>query len=237
MAAAIVPAYARRFGHPPDRETAELLLALLMLENARGAAIIEHNWGNVSVAAGPGVDYWRPPWFDLEKIEAMPDNVSTDGFGQGHTNDKKKRYLELHQLMLEHKAPSAFRAFRDDETGIASWLASVKPAMYDAAATGDPERFAFAYWSSGYCPDEACKKSGPSFRALQHEIRSAQFFAALEPSKKKMMPPFLAARQRAHAPKAGLPGLWFWAWGQLLQRRTCSRVVDHDAQSLAGEIT
>jgi hypothetical protein len=230
MAAAVPAAYARRFGQQPDRETAELLLALLFIENDHGRAVIEHNWGNLSVTAGPTVDYWRPPWFDLEKVEAMPDNVSADGFGQGKTNDKKKRYLELHQRMLDGKAPSAFRAFPDDETGIAAWLGAVKPSMYDAAATGDPARFANAYWSSGYCPDEACKNSAPSFAALQKEIRSAGYFAALEPAKKKQGCPEVHAPGRPARPEARA-GLWFWAWGQLLRRRTRSHVRDAGAVS------
>lgn len=188
MAAAVVPAYAQRFGRPPDRETAELLLALLFLENDHGRAVIEHNWGNISAFAGPSVDYYRPPWFDLEKVEAMPDNVAGGGFGAEVTNDKKARYLRLHTQMLAGTVPSAFRAFRDDQSGIVSWLANVKPSMYDAAATGDPKQFAFAYWRSGYCPDEACKNSAPTYAALQAEIRRAGYFAKLEPSKKKADP-------------------------------------------------
>jgi len=31
-------------------------------------------------------------------------------------------------------------------------------------------------------------------------------------------------------------GLWFWAWGQLLRRRTHSRALNHDVQPLSGEI-
>lgn len=174
MAAAVPAAYAQRFGQAPDRETAELLLALLFLENDHGRAVIQHNWGNISVFAGPNVDYWRPPWFDLADIEARPDE-----------DPRKARYLALHQQMLDHKAPSAFRAFGDDQAGIVVWLANVKPSMYAAAATGDPMAFANAYWSSGYCPDQACKDSGPTFRKLQAEIRNANYFGALEPSKKK----------------------------------------------------
>lgn len=175
MADAVPAAYAQRFGQAPDRETAELLLALLFLENDHGRAVIQHNWGNISVFAGPNVDYWRPPWFDLDDIEARPDE-----------DPRKARYLALHQQMLDHKAPSAFRAFVDDQAGIVVWLANVKPSMYAAASTGDPMAFANAYWSSGYCPDQACKDSGPTFRKLQAEIRNAGYFAALEPSKKKV---------------------------------------------------
>jgi hypothetical protein len=174
MAAAVPAAYAVRFGQAPDRETAELLLALLFIENDHGRAVIQHNWGNISVFVGPNVDYWRPPWFDLESVEARPD-----------TDPQKARYLELHQQMLEHRAPSAFAAFEDDQAGIVSWLAHVRPTMYDAAATGDPMQFAHAYWASGYCPDQACKDSGPTFEKLQAEIRNAGYFAELEPSKKK----------------------------------------------------
>lgn len=177
MAAAVPLAYARRFGEAPDRETAELLLALLFLENDHGRAVIQHNWGNISVFAGPNVDYWRPPWFDLEEVQARPDS-----------DPKKARYLFVHQQMLEHKAPSAFRAFLDDEAGIVVWLANVKPSMYDAASTGDPMAFAHAYWASGYCRDQACKDSGPTFTKLQQEIRNAGYFAELEPSKKKVAP-------------------------------------------------
>jgi hypothetical protein len=184
-AAALVPAFAARFGRPIDRETAELLLALLFIENDHGRAIIEHNWGNISTFVKDGVDYWRPPWFDLEKIEAMPDNLPADGFGQGRTNDKKQRYLALHQRMLEHKVPSAFLAFPDHATGIRVWLANVKPSMYEAAETGDPMAFAHAYWASGYCPDQACKDSGPTYRSLQASIRAKGFFAGLEPAKKE----------------------------------------------------
>jgi|GEM_PF-4280711 len=235
MATALVEAYARKFGQQPDRETAELLLALLLLEHDHGRAVIEHNWGNVSVTAGPDVDYWRPPWFDLEAVNAMPDNVPGGGFGAEVTNDKKARYLRLHADMLAGKAPSAFRAFPDDVSGLASFLKTVKPSMYDAAATGDPAQFAAAYWSSGYCPDQACKDSAPSFRALQKEIQTAGYFSALAPAKKKMV--FRAGQPSAAPPKpAALPGLWFWAWGQLLRRHTRSRAADHVAPTLSGEI-
>lgn len=172
MALALVPAYTARFGVAPDRETAELLLALLFLENANGQAVIEHNWGNISVFAADNVDYWRPPWFDIEKISALPEG------------EKKSRYLNLHARMVAHQVPSAFRAFPDDATGIRVWLANVKPSMYEAAATGDPMAFAHAYWASGYCPDQACKESGPTYRKLQDEIRKAGYFSGLAPAKK-----------------------------------------------------
>lgn len=174
MAAALVPAFAAAFGRPIDRETAELLLALLFIENDHGRAVIEHNWGNISTFVKDGVDYWRPPWFDLDAVNARPD-----------TDPKKARYLALHQQMVDHKAPSAFLAFPDDAHGIMVWLHNVKPSMYDAAKTGDPMAFADAYWASGYCPDDACRDSGPTYRSLQSSIRAAGYFAGLASSGKQ----------------------------------------------------
>lgn len=165
----IVAAYVVKFGHPPTREEAELLTALVFLENAHGAAVIQHNWGNVSTFVKPTVDYWRPPWFDLDKVNALPDGP------------KKNHLLFEHAEMVAHRAPSAFLAFDSHEQGLRSWLANVKPSMYEAARQGDPMGFAHAYWSSGYCPDDACKNSGPTFARLQADIRNAGYFAALTP--------------------------------------------------------
>jgi hypothetical protein len=176
LARQIVSAYLVHFGHPPDRETAELLLALVDIENAHGNAIIQHNWGNISCFASDAVDYWRPPWFDLDKVNALPDGPN------------KTHLLAVHQQMVDHKAPSAFRALPDHDAGARVFLSNVKPSMYAAASTGDPMAFANAYWSSGYCPDQACKDSGPTFRSLQTAIRAKGYFSELEPSDAAAVP-------------------------------------------------
>ncbi|HXJ69883.1 MAG TPA: CHAP domain-containing protein [Verrucomicrobiae bacterium] len=192
LARELVAGYTSHFGTPPDRETAELLLALVDIENAHGQAIIQHNWGNISTHASDAVDYWRPPWFDLDKVNAMPDDSGpSTGFGAETAANKKERYLRLHAAMVAGKVPSAFLAFPDHETGARVFLSNVKPSMYDAATTGDPMAFAQAYFESGYCPDQACKDSGPTFKSLQGTIRSKGYFSALAPSKKKVAQPLL----------------------------------------------
>lgn len=170
----VPPGVFARFGALPDRETAELLTALVWLENARGNAIIQYNWGNISCNASAAIDFWRPPWFDLEAVNALPD-----------TDKNKARYLDLNARMKAHTVPNAFRAFGSHEQGIHFWLASVKPSMYAAAATGDPFAFASAYFTSGYCPDQSCKDSGPTFAKLQAEIRAKGYFNNLASSSKK----------------------------------------------------
>lgn len=174
LAQQIVTAFTSHFGAPPDRETAELLLALVDIENAHGSAIIQFNWGNISTFAKDSVDYWRPPWFDLDKVNALPDGAS------------KTHLLAVHQQMVDNKAPSAFLALPSHLDGARVFLSNVKPSMYDAASTGDPMAFASAYFSSGYCPDQACKDSGPTFASLQKTIRAAGYFNSLAPSKKKV---------------------------------------------------
>lgn len=176
LAQQIVSGYASKFGQPPDRETAELLLALIDLENAHGQSIIQFNWGNVSTFVKDSVDYWRPPWFDLDAVNALPDSAN------------KTHLIFEHGEMIANRAPSAFLALPSHADGVRVFLANVKPSMYDAASSGDPLAFANAYWSSGYCPDEACKNSGPTFQKLQASIRAAGYFNSLAPAKKKAAP-------------------------------------------------
>jgi hypothetical protein len=197
----LVSGYVAHFGVPPDRETAELLLALVDIENAHGAAIIQHNWGNISTFVSDAVNYWRPPWFDLEAVQALDDS-----------DPKKAHLLFEHQQMVDHKAPSAFLAFDTHAAGIASWLHNVKPSMYAAASSGDPMAFAKAYWSSGYCPDEACKNSGPTFQKLQAAIRAKGYFAGLAPAAKKKLSAGEAATLLPRLPRPGSPS---GSFGQL----------------------
>jgi hypothetical protein len=193
LAQQIVSAYQTHFGHAPDRETAELLLALIDIENAHGNSIIQFNWGNISTFVKDSIDYWRPPWFDLDAVNALPDGPN------------KSHLLFEHAEMAAHRAPVAFLAFNDHDTGARVFLSNVKPSMYDAAATGDPMAFALAYWSSGYCPDEACKNSGPTFQKLQASIRAAGYFNALAPAKKKAVSPPVTSPAQAAEPLPSSP--------------------------------
>lgn len=165
LAAKMLTAYQDRKNEQPDRRRAELLLALLFIENAGGQAIIQHNWGNVSTRASDAVDYWRPPWFDVDAID--------------DADPKKPHLVELHNRMLANKAPSAFLALPSHEVGAHRWLGAVPASMLDAASSGDPFAFANAYFTSRYCPDPECRDSGPSFKRLQAEIRDAGYFEHL----------------------------------------------------------
>ncbi len=214
MAALFVPAYVERFGVEPDRDRAELLLALAFNENANGSAIIDFNWGNVSVTPSDAVDYWRPPWFDLAGVEALEDGA------------KKARLLDVHQRMVDGKAPSAFLALPSHAAGLQRWLGELarRPSVLEAASSGDAEAFARQIFETRYCPDPECRDAGPSYGKLRDEIRAAGYFAGL---KKKSAPP--------EAVPVGL-ALSFWCWGLLLRRRT-SGIADAGAGAslLSGE--
>jgi len=169
-AARFVPAYRAVFGANPDRNRAEMLLALAWLENANGQAFIQFNWGNLSVRPSDAVLFWRPPWFDLAEVEALPEG------------SKKARLLDVHARMVAGKAPQAFRAYRSHEEGLAAWLRLLKdrPSILAAATSGDPVAFAHAIYSTKYCPDQECRDAGPSYGRLRDQIRKAGYFAALD---------------------------------------------------------
>lgn len=201
-AARFLATYRALFGELPDQQRAELLLALVWLENANGSSLIQGNWGNLATKAREDVSFWRPPWFDLEKVEALADGA------------KKTRLLDLHDRMLRGQAPEAFRAFPDQDAGARAWLSLLRtPGMQqvlDAASSGDAVAFAHAIFASRYCPDPECRDAGPSYARLRDQIRAAGYFATL---KKKV--------SRARAAVEPLPpGYWFWVWGQLLRLRT-----------------
>lgn len=171
-AAAFLRAYIQLFGAEPDRQRAELLLALIWLENADGQAIIQGNWGNLATRPSSGGDYWRPSWFDLAEVEAMPAGA------------KRDRLLKLHARMVAGKAPEAFRAFASTDEGLAAYLRFLaKPAMrpiLEAASSGDAVAFAHAIFSTRYCPDPECRDAGPSYARKRDAIRAAHYFDGLK---------------------------------------------------------
>jgi len=144
----LVASYERLLGRRPTRPLAELLLAHIWLENRRGSAIFEHDWGNITAGASWTGPIWRPPWYDPPP-------------------DAPARILRLHELMLQGKAPSAFRSYPSHDVGSTAYLRLVHGARYrpliTAAASGDVAAFARAVHDTGYCPD--CKP-GPTAHTL-----------------------------------------------------------------------
>lgn len=212
-AALLVPAYVEVFGEAPDQARAELLLALIWIENANGQSIIQNDWGNLATKPSLGGDYWRPPWFDLDQVEAMPDGA------------KKARLLDLHQRMLDGKAPEAFRAFATQQDGLRAWLRllatpGMRPIL-TAASSGDAVAFAHAIFSTRYCPDPECKAAGPSYARTRDLIHAAAYFDGL---KKKSV---------AVAQEQGLS--FFWLGRQLAARTSGRAFGDADAPSGIGD--
>lgn len=172
-APAFIRAWARVFPKSmPSRSQAEWLLALLWNENARGRAIIQHNWGNLSTHPSRGGDYWRPPWFDRAKIEAMDE-------------PRRSQMLHIHERMLEGQEPEAFRAWPDQETGARQWISSLKrtfPSILRASKKNSAVAMQNAVYGSNYCVSPACKTIAPSYRKLRADIRRQGLFAGLPSS-------------------------------------------------------
>lgn len=171
MALLFVDAYKRVHGALPDRNTAELYLALAFNENASGKAIYNHNWGNV-IAVG-NQDFVRPPWYDEARIAAVKDPAL------------RARYQRLHDQMHAKPGtvPTKFAAYPSHAQGADRWVKVLASDRYTgtrkAARLGDAEQFAYFIWSEGYCPDDACQRLGPAYAKLREKIREQGWLAAL----------------------------------------------------------
>lgn len=120
---------------------AQHLLSLVWIETG-GGKLVQNNWGNL--AGSFEGNYWRPPWFEV-------------------TDASSARNRALHQRMLEGKAPSQFRAYRDRGEGLDDFLRLLYQPRFEPmlayARTGDTQGFANAVHDTGYCPDDECRGS------------------------------------------------------------------------------
>lgn len=111
-----------------DREQAALFLALMWIETAQGHSAVQFNPGNLSASETTWHGKaWRPPWYELTGPNPEP------------------RLVKLHELMLQGKAPKAFRAYDTWEAGFRDWASNLKSSGYaplrEAASSGDVARF------------------------------------------------------------------------------------------------
>jgi len=168
-------AYPRVHGHDPDRNTAELYLALLWNENDRGRAIYNDNWGNV-VAVGDQ-DYYRPVWYHQATIDAVTNK------------DTKARYQRLRDKMIAEPGtvPTKFRHLSTPELGAERWvrvLAETKNPKGEnryaktraAARAGDALEFGRQLHFEGYIADKGTDKLGAKYDSLRNDIRKAGYF-------------------------------------------------------------
>src|SRR3990172_12618759 len=111
------------------------LLAHIAIKTAQGRSIQNFNVGNLTVsrAQQTAVPFWRPPWFEL-------DETSTD------------RERALHQLMLEGKEPSAFRAYGSLDEGVADYVRRLRQRFPSLLRASSPALFVQAWKDSGYTP-------------------------------------------------------------------------------------
>jgi len=166
QARTLVRGYQEEVGELPTVPLAELMLAQHWLETARGKKCFGWNWGNLSAGASWTGSVWRPNWFQVDSTSSA----------------REKR---LHQLMLEHKVPSAFRAYPDAVTGVRDYVALLHRDRFqpilDAGKAGDVEAFARAVNETGYCPDCAIGPTTKTLASLRDEIRAQGLFTDWAP--------------------------------------------------------
>jgi peptidoglycan hydrolase-like protein with peptidoglycan-binding domain len=144
-------------------EAAALLMAQVLLETGRLKALVNYNWGNLTGSYLSS--FARPPWFTV-------------------TSASSSEMKALHAAMLQGRAPSTFRAYLNATDGLRDYLDALKhgfPSILQAAWFGDPQAFAEAVYTSGYCSDENCRpeRTVSSYASLMTEMLEAPEIAAL----------------------------------------------------------
>ena len=123
------------------------LLAHTAIETARWRSLQNHNVGNISADDTSDVEFWRPTWFEVD-------------------DSSSERDKRLHELMLQHKEPRAFRSYSSLDAGAAAYYDLLNrrfPNMLEAA--NDPAAFVQA-WGERYTPRLDEDATLPGFRAL-----------------------------------------------------------------------
>lgn len=150
-------------GEQATQEQAGLLLAQVALETAQGKACNNNNPGNITANDKTYTgSYFRPLWFEPDA------NASA-------------RIKQLHELMVQGKAPRAFRAYSTLREGFLAYFRELEhdfKSLLAASRTGDPQDFADAIRSSGYTPD-APDSTASSIAKLQSEFINKGWFATL----------------------------------------------------------
>jgi hypothetical protein len=153
---AVRSAWTSLAGSAPSAKLLRSLVALVLIETARGKSIQNHNVGNISASSSYVGSAWRPPWYDFEGGTAVTD-----------------RNLHLHQEMLAGRAPSAFRAYPTLTAGATDFVRLLRTSNYanviEAGESGDAEEFRAAL-AKRYSKDYDKPGTTASFEQLFREL-------------------------------------------------------------------
>lgn len=126
------------------------LQAQIAIETANGRGMQNFNVGNLIVSSsqqnGPAL-FWRPSWFRIDENSSARD-------------------LELHQLMLDGREPSAFRAYGSLEEGIEAYVRRVRERFPTLLQARDARTFVTQWKASGYTPRLNVEATLRNFRQL-----------------------------------------------------------------------
>jgi hypothetical protein len=132
-------------------------MALAWIETGNGQ-LIQNNPGNITKTSNWTGNYWRPPWY--------PD-------------DHDPKYDALHAAMLAGKAPSAFRAYPDQQSGWNDYAREiVRRKKLLAAMNADDPAAVVAALHDSYSSDYG-EKHVETFRKLVAGFRSRNLFGGL----------------------------------------------------------
>jgi len=150
---AISAAFGRVTGEAIPVNVLRWMLVQIWLETDQGRALWRNNVGNITAGSAWSGTIWRPNWY----YEPGP--------------DASARTRELHELMLQGRAPSAFRAYPSLEAGAEDYVRVVMrqfPQLYRAMYDGDASGVALAVRESRYCPD--CSTNPEPWNAMARQL-------------------------------------------------------------------
>lgn len=134
-------------------DAANVILAHIALENGNGERVIQHNFGNLIATQEWAGDFWRPPWFGDPTPETPPE------------------LRRKHELMLQGKAPGAFRAYANAAEGMRFYIGALDSLGLLAAAENGPRSFA-AKASLRFSPDADPNALGNSLESIVERIKA-----------------------------------------------------------------
>ena len=135
-----------------DNQQKAFILAHTALETRNFQSLKQFNVGNISTRDDKGLPFWRPNWY----AEPGPD-----------ASERTKR---LHQLMLEHKAPSAFRAYDTLDQGFGDYLRQMRGRFSPMLRARSASEFVKEWRNTGYTPDLDVDATLPNFTSLARKF-------------------------------------------------------------------
>lgn len=167
-------AFQQVFARQPTRNEAEWLTALVWAENAKGRAIIAHNWGNRSYSSRSTGLYWVPPWADA----AIPNEELTQA-----------ELITRERLAAGKAVPTKFAAYTSHDEGARAYMRLFTTKTHRRILTAAARNDGVAFWRAistphpetrmVYCVECTSEAHRDLYQSFRDQIHAAGWFEGL----------------------------------------------------------